>query len=102
MGSGVSEKKKKGVTVEGEGDKPADVAAPVVEAGKENAEGPTAKPEGKNASGVRVTIVAAPMMQAVQVPEELALLPVRGAVSFPGAVMPLTIGRPRSKKLLDE
>ncbi|MGN6369840.1 MAG: endopeptidase La [Phycisphaerae bacterium] len=42
------------------------------------------------------------MMQAVQVPEVLALLPVRGAVSFPGAVMPLTIGRPRSKKLLDE
>src|SRR5437899_6170770 len=41
-------------------------------------------------------------MQPIQVPDVLPLLPVRGAVGFPGAVMPLTIGRPKSKKLLDD
>ncbi len=35
-------------------------------------------------------------------PEILPLLPVRGAVAFPGAVMPLTVGRDRSKRVLDE
>ncbi len=49
-----------------------------------------------------VRVVSAPKLQSVQIPEILPLLPVRGAVAFPGAVMPLTIGRPRSKKLLDE
>src|SRR5205085_4161815 len=43
-----------------------------------------------------------PLMQPVQVPEVLPLLPVRESVGFPGSVMPLTIGRPRSKKLLDD
>jgi len=59
------------------------------------------KPEQPEKPG-GVRVVTAPMMQAVQVPEILAILPVRGAVSFPGAVLPLTIGRPRSKKLLDD
>jgi ATP-dependent Lon protease len=53
-------------------------------------------------TGVRIAPVASPLMQAIQVPDTLALLPVRGSVGFPGSVMPLTIGRPRSKHLLDE
>src|SRR5437762_2045716 len=51
--------------------------------------------------GVRVTPTS-PLMQPVQVPETLPLLPVREQVGFPGSVMPLTVGRPRSKKLLDD
>src|SRR5438477_561492 len=38
---------------------------------------------------------------APRVPEELSILPVRGFVLFPGAVLPLTVSRPASIKLLD-
>jgi ATP-dependent Lon protease len=37
-----------------------------------------------------------------RIPEELSILPVRGFVLFPGAVLPLTVSRPASIKLLDE
>lgn len=36
------------------------------------------------------------------IPEELSILRVRGFVFFPGTVMPLTVSRPASIKLLDE
>ena len=36
------------------------------------------------------------------IPEELSILPVRGFVVFPGTVLPLTVSRPGSIKLLDE
>src|SRR6184192_237763 len=39
---------------------------------------------------------------APRVPEELSILPVRGFVLFPGAVVLLTVSRPASIKLLDE
>jgi len=39
---------------------------------------------------------------APRVPEELSILPIRGFVLFPGAVLPLTVSRPASIKLLDE
>ena len=52
-------------------------------------------------SGVRIT-PSSPLIQPIQIPDTLPLLPVRDAVAFPGSVMPLTIGRPRSKRLLDE
>src|SRR5437762_8579624 len=39
---------------------------------------------------------------APRVPEELSILPIRGFVLFPGAVLPLTVSRPASTKLLDE
>ncbi|MCK4851385.1 MAG: LON peptidase substrate-binding domain-containing protein, partial [Phycisphaerae bacterium] len=38
----------------------------------------------------------------LEVPKELAILPIRNGVAFPGTVMPLTIGRERSKRLLDD
>src|SRR5438477_1310300 len=38
---------------------------------------------------------------APRVPEELSVLPIRGFVLFPGAVLPLTVSRPASIKLLD-
>ncbi|HEY1893656.1 MAG TPA: LON peptidase substrate-binding domain-containing protein, partial [Chthoniobacterales bacterium] len=37
-----------------------------------------------------------------RIPEELSILPVRGFVMFPGAVIPLTVSRSASIKLLDE
>jgi ATP-dependent Lon protease len=37
-----------------------------------------------------------------KIPEELSILPVRGFVVFPGTVLPLTVSRPASIKLLDE
>ena len=52
--------------------------------------------------GVRIANVATPMLQQIRVPEELPLLPVRAAVAFPGAVMPLTVGRPKSRRVLDD
>ena len=55
----------------------------------------------KNPKGVRIT-PSAPLVQSIQVPETLPLLSVRDAVGFPGSVMPLTVGRPRSRRLLDE
>ena len=38
----------------------------------------------------------------LEVPTELAILPIRNGVAFPGTVMPLTIGREKSKRLLDD
>ncbi len=37
-----------------------------------------------------------------QIPDTLAMLPIRGVVVFPGTVVPLTIGRPAAIKLVDE
>jgi len=36
------------------------------------------------------------------IPEELAILPVRDAVVFPNAVIPLTVGRESSVKLIND
>ncbi len=38
----------------------------------------------------------------LEIPTEMAILPIRNGVAFPGTVMPLTIGRERSKRLLDD
>lgn len=55
-----------------------------------------------NVVGIGGKSIPAPMLQQIRVPDILPLLPVRGSVSFPGAVMPLAVGRPKSKRLLDE
>ena len=39
---------------------------------------------------------------APRIPEELSILPGRGFVLFPGAILPLTVSRAASIKLLDE
>ncbi len=40
--------------------------------------------------------------QHVTIPNTLPILPIRNMVVFPGTVMPLNVGRPKSKSLLDE
>ena len=40
--------------------------------------------------------------QTVRVPNVLPILPIRSVVVFPGTVVPLNIGRPKSKSLIDE
>src|SRR5207248_11471378 len=39
---------------------------------------------------------------APRIPEEVSILPVRGFALFPGVLLPLTVSRPASIKLLDE
>lgn len=41
-------------------------------------------------------------MNAEELPEELAILPLRNAVLFPGVVIPITVGRDKSIKLVKE
>jgi len=43
-----------------------------------------------------------PLAEAVGLPEILPILPVRNTVVFPQAVVPLTVGREKSKRLLQE
>src|SRR3954453_22026041 len=40
--------------------------------------------------------------QKISIPHALPILPIRNIVVFPGTVMPLNVGRPKSKALLDE
>ena len=40
--------------------------------------------------------------QTLAIPNLLPILPIRNIVVFPGTVMPLNVGRPKSKALLDE
>src|SRR5213596_1245762 len=40
--------------------------------------------------------------QRMKIPHTLPILPIRNIVVFPGTVMPLNIGRAKSKALLDE
>ncbi len=68
---------------------------------------PGAPPAGKEPApaekgGVRISGVNSPLMQAIHIPDELAILPLRGQVAFPGAVMPLSVGRDKTRRLLDE
>src|SRR3954453_19710249 len=40
--------------------------------------------------------------QRMTIPNSLPILPIRNIVVFPGTVMPLNVGRQKSKNLLDE
>src|SRR5580698_11447728 len=53
-------------------------------------------------SPAATTIRTAGNGQQLTVPNLLPILPIRNIVVFPGTVMPLNVGRPKSKALLDE
>ena len=40
--------------------------------------------------------------ETARIPDELSIMPIRGFVAFPGTILPLTVTRPESIKLLDE
>ena len=40
--------------------------------------------------------------QEFELPDEIGILPIRSAVAYPGTVMPLAVGRARSKKLVSD
>jgi len=44
----------------------------------------------------------AAVTSAPQIPDVLSVLPLRSFVVFPGTILPLTVGRSASMKLLDE
>lgn len=44
----------------------------------------------------------APDLDALEIPDELPILPLRGVVVYPHTAMPLTIGQPRSIRLVDD
>ena len=46
-------------------------------------------------------IAGGPIGSDTEVPGQMPVLPVRGVVVFPGTVVPLTIGREKSKRLID-
>src|ERR1043165_5363888 len=48
------------------------------------------------------TIRTGPNGQQLVLPNAIPILPIRNIVVFPGTVMPLNVGRPKSKALLDE
>ena len=44
----------------------------------------------------------APELDALEIPDDLPILPLRGVVVYPHTAMPLTIGQPRSIRLVDD
>ena len=48
-------------------------------------------PVSPEAAGATTADVAGPMLHQVRIPEIIAIMPVRDAVAFPGAVIPLSI-----------
>ncbi|MBM3502195.1 MAG: hypothetical protein FJX74_26385, partial [Armatimonadetes bacterium] len=56
----------------------------VIQEGQESAEGGSLVPD------------------LTQLPDELPILPLRGLVVYPHTAVPLTIGQPRSIKLIDD
>ncbi len=71
-----------------------DVPPPAADEADKPAPPPSAPPAPAGA--------APPGEQAIAIPDNLPILPIRGTVVFPGTIVPLVVGRPASRKLLDE
>jgi ATP-dependent Lon protease len=57
---------------------------------------------GEGSGGTPAPVIGVSEDGAVRIPSELPILPMRGSVVFPGTVVPLTVRRASSIKLLDE
>jgi ATP-dependent Lon protease len=57
---------------------------------------------GEESGGVLAPVIGITEDKTVRIPGELPILPMRGIVVFPGTVVPLTVRRASSIKLLDE
>jgi ATP-dependent Lon protease len=58
--------------------------------------------DAKSAPGDAATIAGIPERAGQSIPNVLSILPLRSFVIFPGTILPLTVGRAASIKLLDE
>lgn len=54
------------------------------------------------ADGMQLLGSGATRVDQVRIPKVLPVLPIRGTIMFPGTIMPLGVGRPSSRLLLDE
>src|ERR1041385_3520722 len=59
-------------------------------------------PEQKPGTDSTISAEVTDQSKLPRIPEELSILPVRGFVVFPGTIIPLTVQRTASLKLLDE
>lgn len=59
--------------------------------------------DANDSASALAEVPSIPMEQAsdVQIPDKLPVLPLREHVAFPGTVMPLNVGREKSKRVLD-
>src|SRR5512136_2349766 len=60
------------------------------------------RPDMVNAGDVTDSSPEPQTSDQVEIPEELAILPLRGEVVYPATAKPLTVGQPRSVKLVDD
>ncbi|MGC8743951.1 MAG: endopeptidase La [Verrucomicrobiia bacterium] len=57
----------------------------------------------ENSEQIKKSAISLPLQEkSPKIPDVLPILPVRNTVLFPGTITPLTVGRPSSKKLLEE
>ncbi|HTV47752.1 MAG TPA: endopeptidase La [Phycisphaerae bacterium] len=88
--------------------KPAEKPQTQSSAPEQKPDAPDAAPEAPGssasatASASSMAPVSGPQVHQVRIPDMIPVLPVRDAVAFPGAVIPLTIGRDKSRRLLEE
>jgi ATP-dependent Lon protease len=57
---------------------------------------------GEESGGASPPVIGVAEDDTVRIPGDLPILPMRGSVVFPGTVVPLTVRRPSSIRLLDE
>ena len=60
------------------------------------------RPDMVNAGDVTDSSPEPQTGQQIEIPEELPILPLRGEVVYPATAKPLTVGQPRSVKLVDD